>query len=41
MKWIMAAEVNELIPLPSGYSFEQLQGHEVPALIANIQLFST
>lgn len=37
MKWIMAAEVNELIPLPTGYSFEQLQSHEVPALIANIQ----
>ena len=37
MKWIMAAEVNELIPLPSGYSFAQLQSHEVPALIANIQ----
>jgi hypothetical protein len=36
MKWIMAAEVNELIPLPAGYSFEQLQGHEVPALIRNI-----
>jgi hypothetical protein len=37
MKWILAAEVNELIPLPPGYSFEQLQEHEVPALIANIQ----
>ena len=37
MNWIMAAQVNELIPLPSGYSFEQLTGHEVPALMANIR----
>jgi GNAT superfamily N-acetyltransferase len=37
MKWIGAEEVNELIPLPSGYSFEQLQSHDVPALTANIQ----
>jgi hypothetical protein len=37
MKWIGAEEVNELIPLPSGYSFEQLQSHDVSALTANIQ----
>jgi len=37
MKWIMPAEINELIPLPSGYSFQQLHTFEVPALVANIQ----
>jgi hypothetical protein len=37
MKWIGAEEVNELISLPSGYSFEQLQSRDVSALIANIQ----
>ncbi|MGH8803137.1 MAG: GNAT family N-acetyltransferase [Polaromonas sp.] len=37
MRWNTAQETSELIPLPPGYAFEQLQGHQVPELVAKIQ----
>ena len=37
MRWTSVTETTELIPLPSGYVFEQLDRHQIADLIARVQ----